>query len=265
VLHRNLCVAPCIGHRRFWEIRTICAAKKTPRIEKPARPARKAAGTEGGTKSEETRARILAAALAIFREHGFERATMREIAGEAGVATGAAYYYFDSKDALVMAFYEQSQRQMVADLEVKLARAKTLEQRLRTIIEEKLEYFAPNKRLLGALSAHTDPEHPLSPFGSETKAIREEDLGFFERAVADSGVKLPKDIAPYLPRLLWMYQMGLILFWVYDRSPNGRRTKALFDQTLKMLLLTLKIAQLPLMRPMHRMAAELLRVVYDEE
>lgn len=215
-------------------------------------------------KSEETRARILEAALAVFRERGFERATMREIAAEAGVATGAAYYYFDSKDALVMAFYEQSQRQMVAELEEKLTRAKTLEARLRTIIAEKLEYFAPNKRLLGALSAHADPEHPLSPFSTATKAIRDEDLGFFERAVSDSGVKLPKDIAPYLPRLLWMYQMGLILFWVYDRSAEAKRTQVVFAQTLKMLVLTLKLAQLPILRPMHRMAAELLRVVYDE-
>lgn len=215
-------------------------------------------------KSEETRARILEAALVVFRERGFEKATMREIAVEAGVATGAAYYYFDSKDALVMAFYEQSQQRMKAELEEKLKRAKTLEARLRTIIGEKLEYFAPNKKLLGALSAHADPEHPLSPFGEETKAIREEDLAFFERAVADSGVKLPKEIAPYLPRLLWMYQMGLILFWVYDKSPGERRTQVLLEQTMKMLLLTLKIAQVPLLRPMHRMAAELLRTVYGD-
>jgi AcrR family transcriptional regulator len=33
---------------------------------------------------------------------------MREIATSAGVATGAAYYYFDSKDAIVLAFYEGS-------------------------------------------------------------------------------------------------------------------------------------------------------------
>jgi AcrR family transcriptional regulator len=206
----------------------------------------------------------LNAALAVFRERGFDRATMREIATEAGVALGATYYYFDSKDALVMAFYEQSQRQMVADLEEKLKRAKTLEARLRTIIEEKLEYFAPNRKLLGALSAHADPEHPLSPFSRETKTIREEDLVFFERAVTDSGVKLPKELAPYLPRLLWMYQMGLILFWVYYHSANSRRTRVLFDQTLKMIVLTLKLAQLPLLRPMHRMAAELLRTVYDD-
>ena len=204
-------------------------------------------------------------ALAIFRERGFERATMREIAEAAEVATGAAYYYFDSKESLVMAFYERAQREMHADLESKLARCKTLESRLRSIITEKFEYFGPNRRLLGALSAHTDPEHPLSPFSEETKPIRDADLAFFEAAATDSGVKLPKDIRPYLPRLLWMYQMGLILFWVYDKSPQQRRTQVLFDQTLKMLLLTLRLASIPLLRPMHRLAADLLKVVYEDE
>jgi len=227
--------------------------------------AQKAAGPEKGRKAEETRSRILEAALSVFQVRGFEKATMREIAVEAGVAVGAAYYYFDSKDALVMAFYEQAQAEMRAELELKLAKCKTLESRLQTIISEKLEYFAPNRRLLGALTAHTDPEHPLSPFSEETKPIREQDLQFFETAVKDSGVKLPKDIAPYLPRLLWMYQMGLILFWVYDRSPAQRRTKVLFEQTLKMVLLSLKLAAIPLLRPMHKLAAELLKVVYEDE
>ena len=164
-----------------------------------------------------------------------------------------------------MAFYERAQREMHADLESKLARCKTLESRLRSIITEKFEYFGPNRRLLGALSAHTDPEHPLSPFSEETKPIRDADLAFFEAAATDSGVKLPKDIRPYLPRLLWMYQMGLILFWVYDKSPQQRRTQVLFDQTLKMLLLTLRLASIPLLRPMHRLAADLLKVVYEDE
>lgn len=205
------------------------------------------------------------AALAVFREHGFERATMREIAQEAEVATGAAYYYFDSKEALVMAFYERAQLEMREELTAKLAKAKTLEARLRIIIQEKLDYFMPNRKLLGALSSHTDPDHPLSPFSEKTKVVREDDLAFFEAAVNDSGVKLPKDIQPYLPRLLWMYQMGLILFWVYDKSHEQRRTRVLFDQTLKMLLLTLRLASIPLLRPMHKLAAELLENVYGDD
>ncbi|WP_446744685.1 TetR/AcrR family transcriptional regulator [Silvibacterium acidisoli] len=216
-------------------------------------------------KSEETRARILEAALRTFQQHGFERATMREIATEAGVAVGAAYYYFDSKEAIVMAFYERAQREMAPKIEEILDNARTPESRLRGVIAYKFEYFAPNRRLMSALSAHADPEHPLSPFSKDTAAIRDEDIGFFARAVAESKVKLPPRISPYLPRLLWLYQMGLILFWVYDHSHEQRRTKLLFDQTLKMLLLTLKLAGLPFLRPMHKLAADLLDAVYEEK
>jgi AcrR family transcriptional regulator len=216
------------------------------------------------TKSQETRSRILEAALSVFRERGFEKATMREIAVDAGVAVGAAYYYFDSKDAIVMAFYQRAQSELIPMIDSKLDRTKTLETRLRAIIATKFEYFAPNRRLLGALSAHTDPEHPLSPFSKETEAIRKEDIGSFERAVADSGVKLPPTVAPYLPRLLWMYQMGLILFWVYDRSEGQARTQLLYEKTLKMLLVGLKIAAIPLLRPLHKLAGELLVVIYGD-
>jgi len=220
--------------------------------------------SESPKKSEETRERILEAALAIFRERGFERATMREIAASAGVAVGAAYYYFESKEAIVMAFYGRAQEAMRVELERRLDVCRSLEERLRTIVGYKLEYFSPNRKLLGALTAHTDPEHPLSPFSAETAAIREQDIAFFERAVTESKVKLPATVAPYLPRLLWMYQMGLILFWVYDRSPEQQRSALLFEKTLKMLLLTLKLAGLPFLRPMHRLAGELLEVLYDD-
>src|SRR3984957_17112632 len=95
-------------------------------------------------KSEATRARILESALSVFRERGFEKATMREIAAAAGVAVGAAYYYFDSKDALVLAFYERAQSTMHAETEAALDKAKTLEARLHAIISAKFAYFEPN-------------------------------------------------------------------------------------------------------------------------
>ena len=215
-------------------------------------------------KSEETRRRILSAALKVFRERGFEAATMREIAAAAGVAVGAAYYYFDSKDALVMAFYEQAQEEMAPALEEILAASRTLEQRLRGIIGQKLEYFAPNRTLVGALTAHIDPEHPLSPFSRATAPIRDRDIEFFERAVAESKLRLPAGILPYLPRLLWLYQMGLVLYWVYDRSAKQERTEMLFAKTLKMMLVAIKLAELAPLRPLLKPAGELLKAIYGE-
>ena len=215
-------------------------------------------------KSAETRQRILAAALHVFRRRGFDAATMRQVAAEAGVALGAAYYYFDSKDAIVMAFYEQAQEEMAPALDAILSKSRTLEQRLRGIVGQKIEYFAPNRALVGALSAHIDPEHSLSPFSKATARIRDRDVAFFTRAVEESHLRLPSSILPYLPRLLWLYQMGVLLFWVYDRSPKQARTELLFSKTLGMMLLALKLAGVPLFKPLYRPAGELLKAIYGE-
>ena len=69
------------------------------------------------SKAEQTRSRILTAALELFRRRGFDPTTMREIAAEAGVALGSAYYYFASKETLVMAFYERASEEMSAQAE----------------------------------------------------------------------------------------------------------------------------------------------------
>jgi hypothetical protein len=57
----------------------------------------------------------------------------------------------------------------------------------------------------------------------------------------------------------------LILFWVYDHSEEQRRTMVLYEKTLKMILVALKLAGIPLLRPLDRLAAELLEVVYGSE
>ena len=56
-------------------------------------------------RAEQTMAAITEAALALFRERGYEAATMRTIAERAGVSTGNAYYYFGSKEELIQEFY----------------------------------------------------------------------------------------------------------------------------------------------------------------
>jgi len=212
-------------------------------------------------KSEETRARILAAALDLFRREGFEAATMRQIASAAGVATGAAYYYFDSKDSIVLAFYDQAQQDLAPRLEQVLASTRDLEARLGAILDAKLHYFEATRPLLGALAAHADPDHPLSPFSPQTESIRASDMQCFARALEGSRVRVADDLKDYLPRLLWMYQMGVLLFWIYDRSPAQRKTRALLDQSLRIVVALIKLSGLPLMRPVRRLVRDLVDTV----
>ena len=223
----------------------------------------KAQVIKGKTKSDATRGKILDAALQLFRDQGFEATTMREIAESAGVATGAAYYYFDSKDAIVLAFYDQAQQEMAARMEDVLAGGKDLTERLQGILRVKLEYFEPSRRFLGALSVHTDPNHPLSPFSAQTREIRENDMRFFERALEGSRVRVPDDLRAYLPRLLWMYQMGMILFWINDRSAGQKKTQALIGKSLEVVVRLIKLASLPLTKPLRRMVIDLVDVVTE--
>jgi AcrR family transcriptional regulator len=214
-------------------------------------------------KSEETRKRILNAALDLFREKGFETTTMREIALRAGVATGAAYYYFDSKDAIVLAFYSQAAEEMTPQLEEVLEGTTDLRKRLAGILDVKLSYFEPSRRLLGALAAHTDPAHPLSPFSQETGEIREHDIDLFRRAISESRLRVPDDLNAILPRLIWMYQMGIILYWIHDRSPHQTRTRALLQKSLHLVVRLVQLSGLPLMRPLRRQVIELFHSATD--
>jgi AcrR family transcriptional regulator len=194
----------------------------------------------------------------MFHDRGFESTTMREIAVRAEVATGAAYYYFNSKDAIVLAFYDRARRDMEPQMEEALGESRELRERLRRIIKVKLDYFAPSRKLLGALSGHTNPEYPLSPFSEETREIREEDIRFFERALEGSRTPGPKDLKSYLPILLWMYQMGIILFWINDSSPRQAKTDVLLEKSLDLVTRLIKLAGLPLTGPIRKTVIQLM-------
>lgn len=60
----------------------------------------------GYARGEETRARIVIAALKMFGERGFEGASTRDIATVAGVNAPALQYYFDNKEGVYLACVE---------------------------------------------------------------------------------------------------------------------------------------------------------------
>jgi AcrR family transcriptional regulator len=213
-------------------------------------------------KAEETGRRILDSALELFREKGFDATTMRDIAQKAQVATGAAYYYYPSKDAIVADFYQRSCEEMQPRIEAALEHAKGLENRLRELIGVKLTYFAPNRSVLRSLLRNgADPRHPLSPFSPDTAAIRGIDIAWFGRILTDCGMRIPRDLEPHLPGVLWFFQMGVIFFWVIDDSPKQARTARLLELAAKSVVFLIRASALPLMRPLRKTALELIEIV----
>ena len=67
-------------------------------------------------RSERTRRDLLDAARETFTRHGFADASMEEIAERAGVSRGPLYHYFDSKQDLFAAVYEEVEQALAAEI-----------------------------------------------------------------------------------------------------------------------------------------------------
>jgi AcrR family transcriptional regulator len=199
-------------------------------------------------KAEQTRRAIFEAALALFREKGFDATTMQEVAVRAGVAKGAAYYYFPGKEAIIQAYYEAVQQSHEQVCGAAFATDKSLKSRLKVAMHSKFDLVGEDRKLLGVVFRYTgEPENPLSCLGKGTAEIRERSVRVFEDAVAVE--KLPQDLMRLLPLALWALQMGLLVMFLYDGSKEQQRTRKLADGALDLTLKLLVLAKLPILRP----------------
>lgn len=210
--------------------------------EEPANPA---------TKGERKREHILATALRLFRDQGYEATSMRAIAEAAGVSVGNAYHYFDSKEHLVQAFYELTHREHLVVCEPLLERERELSERLRIVLLAKIETAEPYHHLSALLfRTAVDPKSPLSPFSPDSGPVREEATALMRRVVEGSKQRVPADLGAELPSLLWMFEMSIILFWIHDESPERARTRRLIDRTCKLVARLVSLASFPLLKPL---------------
>jgi AcrR family transcriptional regulator len=215
-------------------------------------------------KGEQSRALILETALDLFKERGYEETTMRAIAERAGVALGNAYYYFRSKEHLIQAFYARSHEEHLAAARPILERERDLKRRLLGVMRTKIEASEPYHAFSGILfKTAADPQSPLSPFSPESNPVRRQSTALMAEVLDGSKVKVPKDLRAELPNLLWLYMMGVILFWVHDSSPGRVRTHRLIDHTVHLITRLIGLATVPLLRPLRRRVLKLLGDVRD--
>ena len=224
----------------------------------PPRPAE--ADSKPTGKAARTRAHILETALRVLRERGYEGATMRLIAEEAGVAVGSAYYYFPSKDHLIQGFYAQLHTDHLAAVEPLLEDARTLDQRLLAALRTKFDTAAPFHAFSGALfKTAADPDSPLSPFSADSSPTRDESKALFRRVVDGAGLRKRSPLHAELHELLWLYQMGLILYWIHDRSPGQERSYRLVERTVPIVCRLVRLASNPILTPVVKPALALMR------
>jgi AcrR family transcriptional regulator len=212
-------------------------------------------------KGQQTKALILETALELFRERGYEQTTMRDIAEKANVALGNTYYYFRSKEHLIQAFYQRTQDELLAASATILEKEHSLKARLLGVMRIRLELIEPYHQFAGVLFRTAgDPKSPLNPFSAESLEVRRQSTSTFEQIVEGARFRsaIPKDLYAELPNLLWIYQMGIILFWIHDNSPNRIRTRQLIEHTVDIVVKLIAIASVPLVKPLTKKLLRLL-------
>ena len=189
--------------------------------------------TKKTARGVETRRAILDAALTAFRSKGFDATTMRDVAAAAGVALGGAYYYFPSKEALVLAYYDQTQDEHERMCGQVFATEAELAKRLSAVFHTKLDSLRRDRKLLGALfRSVATPDDPVSVFGGATAGIRERSIATFEESLAHTTLAAP--LRRLVATGLWAAHLAILLFFLHDDSKGQQRTRAVVDAVVAM-------------------------------
>jgi AcrR family transcriptional regulator len=90
----------------------------------------------------DTRSRIVAAAVGLFAEQGYDATSVNEVVVRAGVAKGALYHHFGSKDDLLYEVYRELVERQLAGLAEILGRGLSPADTLRAIVHDMMETTA---------------------------------------------------------------------------------------------------------------------------
>jgi AcrR family transcriptional regulator len=212
-------------------------------------------------RAEQTRTAITEAALRLFRENGYEATTMRAIAQEAGVSTGNAYYYFGSKEELVQQFYAHTHADHVAACRAILETETDFATRLRGTLRAMIDVNGPYHAFAARFFKYAaEPSSPLSPFSKESSPARDAAIALFREVVEGSTTRIDRELRAQLPELLWLYSMGIVLFWVHDASPGCAKTYQLIDRTVPLADRLIALSRVRLLRGTIR---EIISIVAD--
>jgi len=182
--------------------------------------------TKPGRRSDAKRAEILRRAAEVFRRKGFHGAGMREIARGLGLAPGALYYYFESKEDLLYACQILSLRRLLKSAREIAAADEAPAAKLRGLVRAHLGHILDE---LGGSFAHIEfhalPEPLLSDVVSKRDAYERLVRRVLREGIA-AGSFRPVDV-----KLTTLSLLGALNWTVVWWRPEGHRDlEAVADQ-----------------------------------
>jgi AcrR family transcriptional regulator len=210
---------------------------------KPRGRGRPAGRTAQGAAAKK---RLYDIAIQSIARQGYAGTTLRGIADEAGVSAGLLYRYFPSKQALVLALYDELSADYVR--EAAAMPPGKWRDRFTFALKASLRVLAPHRVALRALIPVLigDPDEGI--FAASTAFSRRRVQEVFERAVLGASDAPKPPLAEPLGRVLYLAHLAVLLWWLLDRSAKQRATSALVSLAEQMLTPVSVALRLPALR-----------------
>lgn len=113
------------------------------------------------TESEEVRReQLLGAARKVFRDKGYNGATIADVVREAGVAQGTFYLYYSSKNAVAVALRDGLMTKMAAAVEDAMQSSTSFDEKLGSLIGASFQVARQNVDLFKLAFIGADETHP---------------------------------------------------------------------------------------------------------
>ncbi|WP_186355470.1 TetR family transcriptional regulator [Pseudomonas chlororaphis] len=91
------------------------------------------------TDPDSARGKLLQTAAHLFRNKGYERTTVRDLAGAVGIQSGSIFHHFKSKDDILRAVMEETIHYNTALMRADLAEASSVRERVLALIRCELQ------------------------------------------------------------------------------------------------------------------------------
>jgi AcrR family transcriptional regulator len=184
-------------------------------------------------QGEAARARLYDVAIRLISERGYEETTLRDIARAAGVSVGLLYRYFPSKQAVIVALYNQLSTEFAR--QTAAMKCGTWRERFVFALQASLSALQPHRTALRALIPVLvgDPDDGVFAAGTAFSRLRVQQV--FEEAVAGASDAPKPPLTLALGHLLYLVHLAVLLWWLLDKTPHQRATTALVDLTRQLL------------------------------
>jgi TetR/AcrR family transcriptional regulator len=173
----------------------------------------------GGPGGGDRKAGIRRRAAQVFAEHGFDRASIRDVAKAAGMSLAGLYYYYRGKESILFDIQNEAFTTLLEEHARALAGARDPEEKLGRVIDAHLAFFAGHIAEMKVMSRES--EQLEGEYGEQIGELRRRYVrlvrGILEELRAKRGLRdVPEGVAAFLlfGMMNWMYT------W-YDPQRDG--------------------------------------------